>query len=82
MDYSTFTVTQSKRQEEWLKILGKGMVTIPSVWRKELNLKPGKLIRARKFGKRVVLETQEENAPYRIYTDREIKEFLKEDRLL
>lgn len=72
---------QLNQQEQWLRILGKGMITIPSVWRQELNLKPGKLIKAKKTGKRVVLESFEESAPYRIYTDLEIKQFLKEDRL-
>lgn len=72
---------QLNQPEQWLRILGKGMITIPSAWREELNLKPGKLIKAKKSGRRVILESSEENAPYRIYTDSEIKQFLKEDRL-
>lgn len=81
MNNSTSVNTQSNQQEEWLRILGKGMITIPSPWRKELNLKPGKIIKAKKFGRKVILEPAEESAPYRIFTSQEIKEFLKEDRL-
>lgn len=50
-------------QEEWLKVLGKGMVTIP------------------KKGENVVLTSPKAHAvSYRIYTDDEIKTFLKDDR--
>lgn len=51
-------------QEEWLKVLGIGLVTIP------------------KKVKNVVLTSPKAHAvSYRIYTDNEIKTFLKDDRL-
>ena len=65
--------------EEWVRILGKGMVTIPKSWREELGLVPGKIVKAKKVGRQVVLEA-EEAVPYRTYTDSEIKEFLAEDK--
>lgn len=69
-------------QEEWLKILGKGMITLPKRWRDDLGLSEGDVIKAKKQGKQVVLEAiAETTAPYRIYTDSEIATFLKEDRL-
>lgn len=68
-------------QEEWLKILGKGMVTLPKSWRDELGLAAGKIIKARKVGAKVILEAPAKAAPYRLYSDEEIEEFLEEDQL-
>jgi bifunctional DNA-binding transcriptional regulator/antitoxin component of YhaV-PrlF toxin-antitoxin module len=68
-------------QDEWLRILGKGMVTIPKSWREELGLTPGKVIRAQKTGNKVTLEGDTPTAPYRIFSDKEIREFLKDDKL-
>lgn len=69
-------------QEEWLKILGKGMVTLPKKWRDELNLKEGDIVKAKREGNKVVLESSTVSfAPYRVYSDAEIEEFLVEDSL-
>ena len=66
---------------EWLKILGKGMVTIPKKWREEMGINKGDVIKAKKEGSRVVIEAQEEKVPYRVFSDQEIEEWLAEDRL-
>lgn len=71
----------SKAQEEWLKVLGKGMITIPKNWREELGLTEGEVVKAKKIGNRVILEGKQELAPYRIFSDEEIEEWLREDRL-
>lgn len=69
-------------QEEWLKILGKGMVTLPKQWREDLGIKSGDVVKAKKEGNRVVIEPQRtKRVPYRIYSKAEIDEFLKEDAL-
>lgn len=70
-------------QEEWLKVLGKGMVTLPKRWRDELGINTGDVVKAKKEGKRVVIEARKliKGAPYRTYSDREIDEFLKEDKI-
>ncbi|MBI4009224.1 AbrB/MazE/SpoVT family DNA-binding domain-containing protein [Candidatus Roizmanbacteria bacterium] len=70
-------------QEEWLKVLGKGMVTLPKKWRDELGIDSGDVVKAKKEGKRVVIEAQKgsDQAPFRVYSDVEIDEFLKEDKL-
>lgn len=66
--------------QEWLKILGKGMVTLPKKWRDELGIEEGDIVKAKKEGNRVVIETQQQSlAPYRIYNDKEIDDFLKDD---
>lgn len=44
-------------QEEWLKVLGKGMVTLPKKWRDEMGLKEGDIIKAKKQGNKVIIES-------------------------
>lgn len=67
--------------QEWLRILGKGMVTLPKKWRDEMGLAEGDVVKAKKEGNKVVLETEEEMAPYRVFTDKEIENWIKDDRL-
>lgn len=72
----------NNNKEEWLKVLGKGMVTLPKQWRDELGIESGDVVKARKKGKMVMIEPQKiKSAPYRIYSDSEIDEFLKTDIL-
>ena len=81
--------TQQPADQEWIRVLGKGMVTIPKSWRDELGITEGDIIKAKKEGKRLIIEPQSsplrneasQLAPYRVYSDEEIDEFLKEDRL-
>ena len=71
-------------QEQWLKVLGKGMVTLPKKWRQELGIENGDIVKAKKEGNRVVIEAQppaKQTAPYRIYSDAEINQFLEDDKL-
>ncbi|OGK13961.1 hypothetical protein A3A93_04930 [Candidatus Roizmanbacteria bacterium RIFCSPLOWO2_01_FULL_38_12] len=69
-------------REEWLKVLGKGMVTLPKRWRDEMGIGSGDMVRAKKEGNKVVIEaTKSQKVPYRVYTAREINEFLKDDEL-
>ncbi len=68
--------------QEWLKVLGKGMITIPKVWRDELGLQEGDVVKAKKEGNKVIIEPQQSTlAPYRLYSDSEIEEFLVEDKI-
>ena len=74
--------TTSINQEEWLKILGKGMVTLPKKWRDELGIENGDIVKAKKEGNKVVIEAQKNvSVPYRVYNDSEIKSFLEEDKI-
>jgi len=68
-------------QEEWLRVLTKGMITIPKVWREELGLQEGNIIRAKKIANQIVIEPTGETVPYRIYSRAELERFLKDDRL-
>ena len=67
--------------QEWLKVLGKGMITIPKEWRDELGFKEGDVVKAKKEGNRVVIELAEGDIPYRTFSDEEIEDWLKEDKL-
>ncbi|MBU3979523.1 AbrB/MazE/SpoVT family DNA-binding domain-containing protein [Patescibacteria group bacterium] len=70
-------------QEEWLKVLGKGMVTIPKKWREEMGIASGDIVKAKKVGNRMIIDAAGIKAivPYRVYSTAEIDEFLKEDKL-
>jgi len=58
------------------------MVTLPKRWRDELGIENGTLVKARKEGNKLIIEVQPRKlAPYRVYSDAEIDEFLKEDEL-
>lgn len=73
------TITQP--QEEYLRILGKGMVTIPKEWRDELGLLEGEIVKAQKIGNKMIIESGKESVPYRIFSKEDIEEWLNEDRL-
>lgn len=68
-------------QEEWLKILTKGMVTIPKSWRDELGIKEGEIVRAKKSANKIIIEQVEKKVPYRLYSQRQLQQFLKDDKL-
>lgn len=75
-------MAQLVSNQEWLKVLGKGMVTLPKKWRKELGIEEGDIIKAKKEGNKVVIEArQAQNAPYRVFSNSEIDQFLKDDQL-
>ena len=66
--------------QEWVKILAKGMITIPKSFREELGVKEGEVARIKKVGRRLVIEPREV-VDYEVYSDRELKEMLKDDKL-
>lgn len=69
-------------QDEWIRILGKGMVTIPKKWRDDLGFIEGDMIKAKKRGKTVILSSiKTQSVPYRIYSNDEIKTFLADDQI-
>jgi len=72
----------NNNREEWLKVLGKGMITLPKKWRDEMGIGNGDLVKAKKEGNKVVIEPQsviKATAPYRVYSDTEIDAFLAAD---
>ena len=72
----------NKNQEEWLKVLGKGMITLPKRWRDETGIEAGDVVKAKKDSSTIVIELpRESKSPYRVFSDAEIEEFLEEDEL-
>ncbi len=73
----------AKKDEKWLKILGKGMLTLPKKWRDGSGLQSGDVVKAKKEAGKVIIDLQEQSkeTPYRIYTDAQIDQFLKEDKI-
>ena len=58
------------------------MIELPKEWRDELGITSGALVKAKKEGNRFIIEVQSRKlASYRVYSDAEIDEFLKEDDL-
>lgn len=74
-------VLQNKSQAEYLRILGKGMVTIPKAWRDELGLEESSIIKAQKVGDRIIIESETKFAPFRTFSIKEIQEWLEEDKM-
>lgn len=66
--------------EEWVKILGKGMVTIPKKFRDDLGMRVGEVARIRKVGNRLVVEPRDV-ASYETYSDRDFREMMLADKL-
>lgn len=67
-------------QEEWVKILAKGLITIPKSFRDELGLKEGEVAKVKKIGKRLIIEPRE-LSNYESYSNIEYKEMLDNDKL-
>lgn len=69
-------------QQEWLKVLGKGMITLPKKWREALGLQEGGIVKAGLVGTKIVIESpRAQYAPYRVFSDDEIDAFLEEDKV-
>ncbi len=45
-------------QEAWLQVVGKGLVTFPEGWWNELGMQDSTFVKAKKEGKRVIIDTQ------------------------
>lgn len=66
--------------EEWVKILAKGMITIPKSFRDALGIKKGEVAKIKKIGQRLLIEPREV-VDYEVYGNKEFKKMLKEDKL-
>lgn len=67
--------------EEIIRILPKGLITIPKKLREELGFDENSLVRVRgEKGRLIVESTRTLPYPVRSYTEREIKEFIKLDK--
>lgn len=74
-------VLSSQPQEEYLRILGKGMITIPKEWRDELGLEETSIVKAEKLGDRIIIRGGSKFASLRTFSNDEIEQWLEEDKL-
>jgi AbrB family looped-hinge helix DNA binding protein len=74
---------QSKPQETWIKVLSKGIITIPKEFREQLGLEEGDVARAKVVGDSLVIQSRKtaEYEDYRIFTKEQVDEMVKEDIL-
>lgn len=71
-------ILPNTNKEQWLKVLGK------KKWRTEMGIENGDVVKAKKEGNKVIIESTPQRppaAPYRVYSAGEINEFLDADIL-
>lgn len=74
---------QTKPQETWIKVLSKGVITIPKEFREQLGLEEGDVAKAKVVGDKLVIQSRKvfEYKNYRTFTKEQIDEWVKEDQL-
>jgi len=78
---TTQTTNKTETKPELLLVLTKGMITIPKKWRVNLGFKKGDRLRAVKKDYQIILEPLEKEVPYRVYSQKELNQFIKDDVL-
>ena len=53
------TQLHERHQETWVKVLGRGVITIPKAMREQVGMREGEIAKARVVGKKIVIEPQE-----------------------
>lgn len=74
------TPSSTKSAEAWIKVLKKGMITLPKALRDQVGIKEGGIAKAKLVGNTIVIEPREE-VGYRLFTDEQIQQWLKDDVL-
>ena len=44
------TQIAQNKHEEWLRVLGKGMITLPKKWRDEMGIENGDVVKQKSLG--------------------------------
>ncbi|MDA1317466.1 MAG: AbrB/MazE/SpoVT family DNA-binding domain-containing protein [bacterium] len=68
-------------QEEWIKILSNGLITIPKAWREQTGIREKDIVRAKLVDNKIILEPQNQEPELRIFSDKEIQKWLEDDKL-
>lgn len=66
--------------EIWIKILPKGLITIPKKIREKLSIKEGDVAQINISENSIVIKPRE-LAEYRLFSNKEIKQWVKDDKL-
>jgi len=67
-------------QTEWVKVLNKGLVTLPKNFRDTVGIREGDVAKVRMVGRRLVIEPRD-LADYEVYSQKEFKQMLQDDKL-
>ncbi|MBU1322939.1 AbrB/MazE/SpoVT family DNA-binding domain-containing protein [Patescibacteria group bacterium] len=67
-------------QTEWVKVLNKGLVTLPKNFRDTVGIREGDVAKITKIGRRLVIQSRE-SADYEVYGRQEFTEMLADDKL-
>ncbi len=70
----------STQDETWIKILPKGLITIPKKIREKLGLKEGDVAQV-KISDNTIVIIPRESVEYRLYTKEEMEQWVKDDEL-
>lgn len=74
---------QTKPQETWIKVLSKGVITIPKKFREQLGLEEGDVAKAKVVGDTLIIQSRKvaQYEDYRLFTKEQINRMVKEDQL-
>lgn len=77
------TFAQPVPQDEWVKILTKGIMTIPKKMREQLGIKDGDIAKIRVDGRKIIIEPKDDVSfeEVRQFSQKEIVEWIKSDSL-
>lgn len=75
------TQPQPEIQEVWVRVLKKGIVTLPKAMREKAGIKEGDVAKAKLVGNNIVIEPREKAFEGRIFTNEEMAQWKKEDEL-
>ncbi|MEK7597015.1 MAG: AbrB/MazE/SpoVT family DNA-binding domain-containing protein [Patescibacteria group bacterium] len=68
------------QDETWIKILPKGLITIPKKIREKLSIKEGDVAQINISRNSIVIKPRE-SVEYRLFTNKEIRQWVKDDKL-
>jgi AbrB family looped-hinge helix DNA binding protein len=71
----------SSPEAEWVKVLGNGLITIPKAMRKKAGIKEGDVAKATLVGNKIIIEPRASVQDYRVFTDEQVAQWLKDDTL-
>ena len=74
------TLQSTFQEETWIKILPKGLITIPKKMREKLGIKDGDIAKINISKNSIVIEPREPNE-YRLFLNEEIEQWVKDDKL-
>jgi len=75
--------TQMQSQETWIKVLSKGVITIPKEFREQLGIEEGDVAKAKVVGDKLIIQSRKvaQYEAYRLYSKEALEKMTQEDQL-